>query len=249
MIKRYKTALISGAASGIGLSILKKLSKNNLKIYALDKNKNKLIKICKETNSIPIHLDLSDVDLLYSKLSKLNVDILVSNAGIGNGIMGLLKSSKKDILNSTKINFESVLHLLKILVPKMVKKRNGHIFLIGSIAGLYPTDSVIYSSQKTAIHKIAQSLRIELSGSRVKVTEICPGRTKTSFGNKIFSNKKLQKNFMNSFQVLEPEDISNAVYFSLNTKWKTNISLIEILPTEQSPGGIPIFPVKDPILE
>tara|TARA_B100001175_G_scaffold205630_1_gene174574 strand:+ start:414 stop:1163 length:750 start_codon:yes stop_codon:yes gene_type:complete len=249
MIKRYKTALITGAASGIGLSILKKLSKNNLKIYALDKNKKKLIKICKETNSIPIYLDLSDVDLLYSKLSKLNVDILVSNAGIGNGIMGLLKSSKKDISNSTKINLESVLHLLKILVPKMLKKRNGHIFLIGSIAGLYPTDSVIYSSQKTAIHKIAQSLRIELSGSRVKVTEICPGRTKTSFGNKIFSNKKLQKNFMNSFQVLDPEDISNAVYFSLNTKWKTNISLIEILPTEQSPGGIPIFPVKDPILE
>ena len=249
MIKRYKTALISGAASGIGLSILKKLSKNNLKIYALDKNKKKLIKICKETNTIPIHLDLSDVELLYSKLSKLNVDILVSNAGIGNGIMGLLKSSKKDISNSTKINLESVLHLLKTLVPKMVKKRNGHIFLIGSIAGLYPTDSVIYSSQKTAIHKIAQSLRIELSGSRVKVTEICPGRTKTSFGNEIFSNKKLQKNFMNSFQVLDPEDISNAVYFSLNTKWKTNISLIEILPTEQSPGGIPIFPVKDPILE
>ena len=249
MIKRYKTALITGAASGIGLSIVKKLSKNNLKIYALDKNKKKLIKICKETNSIPIHLDLFDVDLLYSKLSKLNVDILVSNAGIGNGIMGLLKSSKKDISNSTKINLESVLHLLKTLVPKMVKKRNGHIFLIGSIAGLYPTDSVIYSSQKTAIHKIAQSLRIELSGSRVKVTEICPGRTKTSFGNKIFSNKKLQKNFMNSFQVLDPEDISNAVYFSLNTKWKTNISLIEILPTEQSPGGIPIFPVKDPILE
>lgn len=249
MNKRYKTALITGAASGIGLSILKKLSKNNLKIYALDKNKKTLIKICKETNSIPIHLDLFDVDLLYSTLSKLNVDILVSNAGIGNGIMGLLKSSKKDISNSTKINLESVLHLLKILVPKMLKKRNGHIFLIGSIAGLYPTDSVIYSSQKTAIHKIAQSLRIELSGSRVKVTEICPGRTKTSFGNKIFSNKKLQKNFMNSFQVLDPEDISNAVYFSLNTKWKTNISLIEILPTEQSPGGIPIFPVKDPILE
>tara|TARA_Y100001970_G_scaffold293500_1_gene440767 strand:+ start:13404 stop:14153 length:750 start_codon:yes stop_codon:yes gene_type:complete len=249
MNKRYKTALITGAASGIGLSIVKKLSKNNLKIYALDKNKKKLIKICKETNSIPIHLDLFDVDQLYSKLSKLNVDILVSNAGIGNGIMGLLKSSKKDISNSTKINLESVLHLLKILVPKMVKKRNGHIFLIGSIAGLYPTDSVIYSSQKSAIHRIAQSLRIELSGSRVKVTEICPGRTKTSFGNKIFGDKILKKNFMNSFQVLDPEDISNAVYFSLNTKWKTNISLIEILPTEQSPGGIPIFPVKDPILK
>ena len=104
----------------------------------------------------------------------------------------------------------------------MVKKRNGHIFLIGSIAGLYPTDSALYSSQKTAIHKIAQSLRIELSGSRVKLTEITPGRTRTSFANKIFSSNKKKKEFTNSFQVLDPEDISNALLFALNTKLKKN---------------------------
>ena len=69
------------------------------------------------------------------------------------------------------------------------------------------------------------------------------------FANKIFSSNKKKKEFINSFQVLDPEDISNALLFALNTKWKTNISLIEILPTEQSPGGIPIIPVKDPILE
>ena len=249
MIKRYKTALITGAANGIGSSILKKLSDYKLKIYALDKDKRKLKTICNKTGAFPLNIDITNIDLLYSKLSKLDVDILINNAGIGNGIEGLLKSSKADILKSTRVNYESILHILKILVPKMVKKRNGHIFLIGSIAGLYPTDSAIYSSQKTAIHKIAQSLRIELSGSRVKLTEITPGRTKTSFANKIFSSNKKKKEFTNSFQVLDPEDISNALLFALNTKWKTNISLIEILPTEQSPGGIPIIPVKDPILE
>ena len=248
MHKRYKTALITGAASGIGYSILKKLSNYKFKIYALDKNKIKLKKICNETGAYPIDLDIANTDALYSKLSKLNIDILVSNAGIANGIEGLLKSSKNDILKSTKVNYESILHIIKILVPKMVKKRNGHIFLIGSIAGLYPTDSAIYSSQKTAIHKIAQSLRIELSGSRVKLTEISPGRTKTSFGNNVFSTSKMKKNFMSGFQVLDPDDISNALWFALNTKWKTNVSLIEISPTEQSPGGIPIIPVKDPIL-
>ena len=248
MHKRYKTALITGAASGIGYSILKKLSNYKFKIYALDKNKIKLKKVCNETGAYPINLDLANTDALYSKLSKLNIDILVSNAGIANGIEGLLKSSKNDILKSTKVNYESILHIIKILVPKMVKKRNGHIFLIGSIAGLYPTDSAIYSSQKTAIHKIAQSLRIELSGSRVKLTEISPGRTKTSFGNNVFSTSKMKKNFMSGFQVLDPDDISNALWFALNTKWKTNVSLIEISPTEQSPGGIPIIPVKDPIL-
>ena len=249
MHKRYKTALITGAASGIGYSILKKLSNYKFKIYALDKNKIKLKKVCNETGAYPINLDIANTDALYSKLSKLNIDILVSNAGIANGIEGLLKSSKNDILKSTKVNYESILHIIKILVPKMVKKRNGHIFLIGSIAGLYPTDSAIYSSQKTAIHKIAQSLRIELSGSRVKLTEISPGRTKTSFGNNVFSTSKMKKKFMSGFQVLDPDDISNALWFALNTQWKTNVSLIEISPTEQSPGGIPIFPVKDPILE
>ena len=248
MHKRYKTALITGAASGIGYSILKKLSNYKFKIYALDKNKIKLKKVCNETGAYPIDLDIANTDALYSKLSKLNIDILVSNAGIANGIEGLLKSSKNDILKSTKVNYESILHIIKILVPKMVKKRNGHIFLIGSIAGLYPTDSAIYSSQKTAIHKIAQSLRIELSGSRVKLTEISPGRTKTSFGNNVFSTSKMKKKFMSGFQVLDPDDISNALLFALNTKWKTNVSLIEISPTEQSPGGIPIIPVKDPIL-
>jgi len=249
MIKRYKSALVTGAASGIGKSILNKLSNYQIKLYALDKNKTKLKKICDKTGALPICLDISKTDLLYSKLSKLNIDIIVSNAGIGDGIEGLLKSTKKDIVNSTRVNYESVLHLLKILVPKMIKKRNGHIFLIGSIAGLYPTDSAIYSSQKTAIHKIAQSLRVELSGSRVKLTEISPGRTNTSFGEKIFSSKKNKKSFQSGFQTLDPEDISNALVFALNTKWKTNISLIEILPTEQSPGGIPIVPVNDPILE
>ena len=248
MHKRYKTALITGAASGIGYSILKKLSNYKFKIYVLDKNKIKLKKVCNETGAYPINLDIANTDALYSKLSKLNIDILVSNAGIANGIEGLLKSSKNDILKSTKVNYESILHIIKILVPKMVKKRNGHIFLIGSIAGLYPTDSAIYSSQKTAIHKIAQSLRIELSGSRVKLTEISPGRTKTSFGNNVFSTSKMKKKFMSGFQVLDPDDISNALWFALNTQWKTNVSLIEISPTEQSPGGIPIIPVKDPIL-
>ena len=88
-----------------------------------------------------------------------------------------------------------------------------------------------------------------MSGSRVKLTEISPGRTKTSFGDNIFSTNKMKKEFISGFQLLDPDDISNALLFALDTKWKTNISLIEILPTEQSPGGIPFIPVKDPILE
>ena len=108
MIKRYKTALITGAANGIGSSILKKLSDYKFKIYALDKDKRKLKTICNKTGALPLNIDITNIDLLYSKLSKLDVDILINNAGIGNGIEGLLKSSKGDILKSTRVNYESI---------------------------------------------------------------------------------------------------------------------------------------------
>ena len=250
--KLYKKALITGSAEGIGYSILTKLLKQNIEVIAVDKNKEKLKKISKDFINYKIqtiNLDLTNTNQLYKKLSNIKTDILINNAGIGRGVGGLLNSSKKDIEISNRLNVEAHLHVLKALVPNMIKQRKGHIILMGSLAGLYPVDSAIYGGQKGAIHRIAQSMRIELSGSRVKLTEICPGRTSTNFGNVAFDDKKIAKKFMSGFTLLEPEDISDAVMFALSTRWRSNISLIEISGTEQSPGGVPVFPVKDAILD
>ena len=54
---------------------------------------------------------------------------------------------------------------------------------------------------------------------------------------------------MSGFTLLETQDITDAIIFALNTRWRSNISLIEISGTEQSPGGVPVFPVKDAILD
>ena len=79
---------------------------------------------------------------------------------------------------------------------------------MGSLAGLYPQISTVYGGQKGAIHRIAQSLRVELSGSRVKVTEICPGRTKTNFAKAAFEDKTKAKKFMSGFTLLEAKDVA-----------------------------------------
>jgi len=246
--KIYKSILITGAADGIGFNLLQRLYKENLKVYALDKNIKKLKTIESKLNIEIINLDLTHTEKVYSKLSRLKIDILVCNAGIGRGVGGLLSATKKDIELSSKLNVESNLHLLKAIVPGMIKRRKGHIVLMGSLAGLYPVNTAVYGGQKGAIHRIAQSLRIELSGSRIKVTEICPGRIKTNFGKAAFNNSKKAVKFMSGFTLLEPQDITDAIMFSLSTRWRSNISTIEISGTEQSPGGVAIYPVKDPIL-
>ena len=246
--KIYKSALITGAGNGIGYETLKRFLKEKIKVYALDKDISKLKNLQKKFKFQVIKLDLTNTDKIYEELTKLKVDILFANAGIGRGAEGILKASRSDIEVSTKINIESYLHILKVIVPGMIKRRKGHVVLMGSLAGLYPQMSTVYGGQKGAIHKIAQSLRIELSGSRVKVTEICPGRTKTNFGNIAFDDKNKAKKFMSGFTLLEPRDIADAIIFALSTRWRNNISTIEISGTEQSPGGIPIYPVKDPIL-
>ena len=92
--KKYKTALITGAATGIGYTILKKLRQENIKVIALDKDKKKLNKVCDNTKSSPICLDLRNTNKVYKLLSNIKVDILISNAGTGKGIDGLLKSSR-----------------------------------------------------------------------------------------------------------------------------------------------------------
>jgi len=247
--KIYKCALITGAANGIGYSILKRLVSANIEVTAVDKDEKQLKKISKEFNINTIKLDLTNTKLLYKKLSSVKTDILINNAGIGRGVGGLLNSSPNDIEISSRINVEAHLHVIKAIVPGMVKRRKGHVVLMGSLAGLYPVDSAIYGGQKGAVHRIAQSLRVELSGTRVKVTEICPGRTNTGFAKAAFDNKKVAKKFMSGFTLLDAEDISETIMFALNTRWRSNISLIEISGTEQSAGGVPVYPVPDPIFD
>ena len=119
--KIYKSALITGAGDGIGYETLKRFLNEKITVYAVDKNISKLKILQKKFQFKIIELDLTDTDKLYKELSKLKVDILLANAGVGRGAEGILKASRDDIEISTKINIESYLHVLKTVVPGMIK--------------------------------------------------------------------------------------------------------------------------------
>ena len=241
----YKTALVTGATSGIGMATAIKLSESGIKVIATGRRLEKLKALKSKISCEIIELDIRDQDKIYSSLENLEIDILVNNAGVGRGFSPIFKTDPKDINTTTDTNVTSFLHVLRAVVPGMVNRKRGHIINIGSIAGLYPMASSVYGGSKGAVHLINQNLRLELSGTGVRATEICPGRVKTEFFDVAFSdNPQKKEEMMSGLTLLTQEDIADAIMFALKAPWRMNVSLIEITPTEQVPGGVKIEGVK-----
>jgi NADP-dependent 3-hydroxy acid dehydrogenase YdfG len=241
----YKTALVTGATSGIGMATAIKLSEAGIKVIATGRRLEKLKALKSKISCEIIELDIRDQDKIYSSLENLEIDILVNNAGVGRGFAPIFKTDPKDINTTTDTNVTSFLHVLRAVVPGMVNRKRGHIINIGSIAGLYPMASSVYGGSKGAVHLINQNLRLELSGTGVRATEICPGRVKTEFFDVAFSdNPQKKEEMMSGLTLLTQEDIADAIMFALKAPWRMNVSLIEITPTEQVPGGSKIEGIK-----
>ena len=188
-------------------------------------------------------MDIRDTKEI-EKLKKSNFDILVNNAGLGRGFTKIYNTTAKDILTTIDTNVQSFLQLLRCITPNIVKRKKGHIINIGSIAGLYPLSSSVYGGSKGAVHLINQNLRLELSGTGVRCTEINPGRVDTEFFDVAFDTKKDALKMKKCLQLLKPKDIAASILFVIEAPAHVNISSIEITPTEQAPRGVKIEKVN-----
>ena len=234
----YKKALVTGATSGIGLETAIRLAESGIHVTAAGRRKEKLIELQNKISCDIIEIDVREQEKIYSEFGELEIDILINNAGVGKGFSPIFLAEPDDINTTTETNVTSFLHLLRAVVPGMVNRKKGHIINIGSIAGLYPVSSSVYGGSKGAVHMINQNLRVELSGTGVRATEICPGRVNTEFFDVAFSdNPDKRKQMTSGLKLLEQEDVADAIMFAINAPWRMNVSMIELTPTEQVPGG------------
>ena len=236
---KYKTALVTGASSGIGEAVVRLLSKKGYKVTALARRKSKLIKLKKETGCEAVIMDIRNTKEI-EKLKKIKFDIFINNAGLGRGFDKIYKTKAVDIATTIDTNVQAFLQLLRCIVPSMVKRKKGHIINIGSIAGLYPLSSSVYGGSKGAVHLINQNLRLELSGTGIRCTEINPGRVDTEFFDVAFDDKKDAMNMKKGLNMLRASDIADSILFAIECPAHVNVSAIEITPTEQAPGGVKI---------
>ncbi|MDH3451707.1 MAG: SDR family oxidoreductase [Gammaproteobacteria bacterium] len=239
----YRTALVTGASSGIGAATVQALTQRGLQVHAIARRAERLEALAADTGCTVHALDLCDTDELYRVIGGIDTDVLINNAGMGRGFDTLASASREDIERSIDTNVTAALHVVRAVVPGMIERGRGHMVQIGSIAGLYPLLSAVYGASKGAIHLMSQNLRMELKGTGIRHTEICPGRVHTEFFNTAIDDVARRDSMVEGFELLQPQDVAEAIVFALDVPWRVNISTIEMTPTEQAPGGLIIEPV------
>lgn len=208
-----KTAVITGASSGIGRAIALKFGEAGARVALIARRKNRLEEVRKEIEKNGGESLVFPADLLDSKqISKAfaevrrtwkDPEILVNNAGTG--FFGLLVDSSVEEFETTfNLNVRALYLAAKEVLPAMLRSREGTIINIASIAGkMGLAGSAIYCASKFAVMGLSEALLEEVRGSNVRVAVICPGLVSTEF----FGRGEVQGNRPDFIQ---PEDVAEA---------------------------------------
>jgi NADP-dependent 3-hydroxy acid dehydrogenase YdfG len=243
-LDRYRTAIVTGASRGIGAAIVRQLRIGGLEVWAVARSADDLSQLARETGCRPLALDITHRDAVLSTLSGLDADILVNNASalVKGGVSWETAPDAIDAL--TAVNIKGTLNCLAATVPGMKARGRGHIVNLGSIAAASPIPGMpVYAMTKAAIRSLGQTLRLDLHGTGVRVSEISPGRVETGAHLALVEDpEEGRRRFYDAFDCLQPDDIAEAVMFVLGAPQRMDVSYMEIVPTDQSYGGSQFHP-------
>jgi len=187
-----KTALITGASSGIGYELAKILAKNCDVLVLVSRRQERLLEVKKELeNSSRVFVkiivkDLSQpgaVDDIYRELEseKISVDILINNAGVGH-LGSFTETDWRHDTDMIATNIMALTHMTKLFVKDMIVRKNGKIINVASTAAFQPGPFMaVYYASKAYVLSFSEAIANELQGTGVTVTALCPGPTATDF--------------------------------------------------------------------
>ncbi len=162
-------------------------------------------------------------------------EILLNNAGGALGRDPLDKLRDEDLLGMIEANVIGLVRVTRALLPRMMAAKKGHIINIGSYAahGVYEGGGV-YAASKTAVRVLSQTLRLELSGTNVRVTEMDPGLAETEFSLVRLGDAEKAKAVYQGFKPLSAEDVADAIVWVTTRPSHVNISEVVMTPTAQA---------------
>jgi NADP-dependent 3-hydroxy acid dehydrogenase YdfG len=234
-----KAILITGATSGIGEACARLLRAKwpGARLLLTGRRADRLERLQAELKAEVFVLDIRDRKAVARFAEGLEgVDALVNNAGLAAGLDTFQEASLNDWEEMIDTNVKGLLYITRALLPKMIAAGSGHIVNIGSVAGrqVYPKGHV-YNATKFAVHALTEALRLDLQGTGLRVTEIQPGMVETEFSKVRFKGDEAKaKSVYSGLKPLQPEDVAEAIFWSLNQPPHVNVQEILLMPTDQA---------------
>jgi serine 3-dehydrogenase len=244
---KNKVVFITGASSGIGRSCARAFAQQGARLILAARRVDRLKGLAADLNKKPgkdillLSLDVRDqraVELAVNGLPAgwASIDVLVNNAGLSRGLDKLHEGKLEDWEEMIDANIKGLLYVSRAVIPGMVKRGQGHIINMGSIAGyeVYPGGNV-YCATKFAVRALSKSMRLDLNGTPLRVSEVAPGMVETEFSLVRFhGDKERAAKVYQGLTPLTPDDIADAVVYCATRPPHVNISHMSVMPTAQA---------------
>lgn len=237
-----KVALVTGASSGIGAATVRSLVGDGYSVIATARRRDRLEVLAKELSGVevfPADLTLaSDIAKLEKFCADKAVELLVNCAGGAFDAATVLEGDPQVWAKTYEVNVIATLRVTQAIAPQMIKGGKGHIVIVSSTAGHRAYENGgSYVAAKFAETSLAHTLRLELNGTPIRITEIAPGMVKTDeFAVNRFSGDaaKAAKVYEGVDAPLTAEDVAESIRWSVSLPEHFNVDSMVIRPVAQA---------------
>jgi 3-hydroxy acid dehydrogenase / malonic semialdehyde reductase len=238
---------ITGASAGIGAACAEAFADLGARLLLCARREERLFPFAgrlREKYGVDVEtfsLDVVDATAVDAALDSLQpewteIDVLINNAGKALGMDKSYESRLDHIDGMIDTNVKGMLHVMRAVVPGMVERNRGHVIQIGSAAGhwVYPGGTV-YCASKFAVHALNEGLKMDLHGSRVRVSSVDPGLVETEFSLVRFEGDETRaESVYAGIKPLTGADVADAVVYCATRPPHVNINEILLMCTDQS---------------
>jgi NADP-dependent 3-hydroxy acid dehydrogenase YdfG len=231
------TAVVTGASSGIGAATARALAGSGFHVVLGARRLDRCAEIAAEIDGTAIRLDVTDADSVSAFAAAVpEAKLLVNNAGGAKGMAPVAEASEDDWRWMFETNVIGTLRVTKALLPALVASGDGHIVTITSVAALEPYDNGAgYTGAKHAQAMLHRTLRGELLGQPVRLTEILPGMVETEFSLVRFDgDEKKADDVYRGLTPLSAEDVADVIAFAATRPSHVNLDQIVLKPRAQA---------------
>jgi NADP-dependent 3-hydroxy acid dehydrogenase YdfG len=232
-----RVALVTGASSGIGAATVRALATAGFEVVGAARRLERVEEVVGDLGGRALRLDVTDDDSVAALAESLpDLSVLVNSAGGALGLEPVAEADEENWREMYEANVMGVMRVTKALLPALARSGNGHIVVIGSVAGVevYPGGGG-YTAAKHATHAIAETLRLELLGKPIRVSEVAPGMVATEFSLVRFGGDRAKADAVyEGTTPLTGEDVADAIAYVLTRPPHVDIDYLSIKPTDQA---------------